>query len=128
MAGWDEAMASYRDRLNLLIAKLFAVRPSISTVDQEVLDAYLSYVHRHVHTLTRSFRFDKRLGEHDPRALPPHLATLFKTRTGAEEDDIRAALKTIRYVVDARDTLRLIVKARRLEMVRSKLFAAPVDD
>ncbi|RDX47112.1 hypothetical protein OH76DRAFT_1527023 [Lentinus brumalis] len=106
--GWEGEMCTYRDKINVIIAKMFFLRRSIRLVDQEVLDIYLAGVHREAETLTRAFR-------PEPVSVPPGLAKLFQERGDNVEGRLRKGLETVRYLIDAPDTLSLIIGPERVE-------------
>ncbi len=89
-----------------------SLRRGIRTVDQEVLDMYLLSVHRKVESLTRSFCVDS-------AAIPIPLAKQFQQYTDDVEAWLRKGLETVKYIIDARDTLTLIIGSGRLEEVHS---------
>ncbi len=110
-------MCTYRDKISVIIAKMFSLRRSIRLVDQEVLDIYLAGVHREAETLTRAFR-------PEPVSVPPVLAKLFQERGDNVEGRLRKGLETVRYLIDAPDTLSLIVGPERVEEVSNACYVS----
>ncbi|KAI0708170.1 hypothetical protein C8T65DRAFT_211541 [Cerioporus squamosus] len=106
--GWEAEMSTYRDKIDVIISKMFSLRRTIRMVDQEVLDIYLAGVHREAETLTRAFRSD-------PTTVPPGLAKLFRERRSVVEERLRKGMETVRYIIDAPDTLSLIIGPGRIE-------------
>ncbi|RPD54181.1 hypothetical protein L226DRAFT_510120 [Lentinus tigrinus ALCF2SS1-7] len=101
--GWEDQMTAYRDKIDEIIAKMFYLRRRIRMVDEEVLEIYLRGVHEEVEALTRAFRPEL-------ISVPPGLAKLFLERENAVE-----GLETVRYLIDAPDTLSLIIGPGRVE-------------
>ena len=111
--GLETATDKHRNEVNLLISKMFALRPMLHIIDQEPLNMYLSSVHR-LYPLTYSSKHRSR----EPRpSVPTSLATIFDAYTAELSSELRAALGTVKYLVDAEDTLELILNSRRLESV-----------
>ncbi|KAI0780323.1 hypothetical protein C8Q74DRAFT_1330835 [Fomes fomentarius] len=108
--GWVSSMAVYRDKIETLVAKMSSLRRGIRTVDQEVLDMYLLSVHRKVESLTRSFRVGS-------PAISIPLAKQFQQYTDDVEAWLRKGLETVKYIIDARDTLTLIIGSGRMEEI-----------
>ena len=104
-------MSAYRDKVDVIIGKMFSLRRTIRMVDQEVLTIYLTGVHTEAETLTHAF-------DPDPVTVPPELVRLFRERDEAVETGLRQGLETVRYIIDAPDTLSLILGSGRIEDVR----------
>ena len=106
-------MADYRNRIDTLISKMFALRPMIHKVDQELLDGYLSWMHRRcMNTVTGVFS-----RSHVGVSLPSSLVELFDTYNEEVEHSLKNSLKSLRYTIDTIDTLSLILGSEKIETV-----------
>ncbi|KAI0325467.1 hypothetical protein GY45DRAFT_1348843 [Cubamyces sp. BRFM 1775] len=103
--GWQMTATYYRGKVVELLAKMFAMRPRIHQANTEAVQKYLSKVYRRATTLTSSvictFQDDS-------------LKARFQSYVNAEEQRIREGLETVRYDVDAMDTLTLITGPGRI--------------
>lgn len=99
---------SYARKIDVLFSKMFAIRPRIRTANRKAVDEYLDTVWRGVCDLTASF---SRIYESDD------LQERFQSYVEAEEQRLIEKLETIRYDIDAIDTLSLIIGSGRIEKV-----------
>ena len=99
---------SYARKIDVLFSKMFAIRPRIRTANRKAVDEYLDTVWRGVCDLTASF---SRIYESDD------LQERFQSYVETEEQRLIEKLETIRYDVDAIDTLSLIIGSGRIEKV-----------
>ena len=106
-------MADYSNRIRLLISKMFALRPMIHTVDQEMLDKFLAWTYRRCEDIVP--RVFKR--SHVVVNIPSSLAVLFDTYDKEVEKNLRDSLNSLRYDIDTMDTLRLIIGSSKIETV-----------
>ena len=106
----------YRDMIMDICAKMFAIRSHIHSANRNAVDKYLQTVWQKIATLTMSF-----VGANQPDSLYER----FKSYVEAEEQRLRQGLETVRYDVDAMDTLLLVTGPGRIEKVilSSFLFA-----
>lgn len=98
----------YRDKIVELCAKMFSIRPLIHSSNRHAVDKYLRTVWKRIATLTSSF-----VGTYQSDALQGR----FKIYSEAEEKRLRRGLETVRYDIDAMDTLSLVTGSGRIEKV-----------
>ena len=98
----------YADKIVQLFAKMSAIRPSILSANQGAVQDYLQTVWKSVCTITSSF-----VRTYQPDSLQQRFASYVE----AEECRLRDGLKTVRYDIDAMDTLSLITGPGRIEKV-----------
>ena len=102
----------YRDKVVELLAKMFAMRPKIHNANTEAVQKYLLTVYRRATTLTSSFICTYQ---------DDSLKARFQSYVDAEEQRLREGLETVRYDIDAMDTLTLITGPGRIEKVRKDI-------
>ena len=100
---------SYIDKIIELCAKMFSIRPLIHSSNRNAIDKYLQTVWKRANTLTSSF-----VSTYQTEALQDR----FKSYVDAEEQRLREGLETVRYDIDAMDTLSLVTGPGRIEKVR----------
>ncbi len=98
----------YRDMIVHICAKMFAIRPHIHPANRNAVDKYLHSVWQKISTLTLSF-----VNTNQPDSLEGR----FKSYVEAEVKRLREGLETVRYDIDAMDTLLLITGPGRTEKV-----------
>ncbi|PIL33826.1 hypothetical protein GSI_03532 [Ganoderma sinense ZZ0214-1] len=96
--GWQMTTTKYRDMVVNICAKMFAIRPHIHPANRHAVDKYLQSVWQKITTLTLSF-----VNTNQPDSLQDR----FKSYVEAEENRLREGLETVRYDIDAMDTLLL---------------------
>ena len=98
----------YRDMAVEIFAKMFAIRPQIHPANRNAVDKYLQTVWQKLTTLTSSF-----ICTYQSDALQDR----FKSYVEEEEQRLREGLETVKYDIDAMDTLSLITGGGRIERV-----------
>ena len=98
----------YRDMIANICAKMFAIRPYIHPANRHAVDKYLQTVWHKITTLTLSF-----VNANQPDSLQER----FRSYVEAEEKRLREGLETVRYDIDAMDTLLLVTGPGRIEKV-----------
>ncbi|TFK86599.1 hypothetical protein K466DRAFT_587082 [Polyporus arcularius HHB13444] len=104
--GWHITAQDYTDRIIDIFAKMFSIRPLIHPANRNAVDQYLRSVWRSVCTLTSSLL---------PTTYPDALRERFKSYVDSEEQRLREGLETVKYDIDAMDTLSLIMGPGRVE-------------
>ncbi|KAI0360925.1 hypothetical protein OH77DRAFT_1517315 [Trametes cingulata] len=104
--GWQITATYYRDKITEITAKMFSLEPLIHAANAQASAAYLETVWKRISTLTSSI-----LGNYQPDALKER----FQDYVDAEEQRLREGLETVRYDIDAMDTLTLITGPGRIE-------------
>ena len=99
----------YRDKIVEICAKMFSIRPLIHSSNRNAVDKYLQTVWKRVCTLTSSLVSTSQADT---------LQARFQSYVDAEEQRLREGLETVRYDIDAIDTLSLITGPGRIEKVR----------
>ena len=110
--GWQMTMTKYRDMIDNICAKMFAIRPQVHPKNRHAVDWYLQTVWKKITTLTASF---------DPTYQDESLEKRFKSFVEAEEERLREGLELVKYHIDATDTLWLVTGPGCIENV-SKRF------
>ena len=98
----------YRDMIVDVCEKMFAIRSHIHPANRNAVDKYLQTVWQKIATLTMSF-----VGANQPDSL----YEMFKSYVEAEEQRLRQHLETVKYDIDAMDTLLLVTGPGRIEKV-----------
>ncbi|KAI0766852.1 hypothetical protein BD413DRAFT_141493 [Trametes elegans] len=104
--GWQMTATSYRDKIIELLAKMFSLRELIHPANTHAVEKYLESVYQRICTLTSSFVCTY---QSEP------LQARFQGYVDAEEQRLRDGLETVRYDIDAMDTLTLITGPGRIE-------------
>ncbi|KAI0757703.1 hypothetical protein C8Q80DRAFT_1091665 [Daedaleopsis nitida] len=104
--GWQMAMTHYVAEIDRLLEKMFAIKSSVLPANRRFVERYLDSVWSFVTELTSGFR---RAEWNDT------LQEKFQTYVSAEEANMRGQLETVRYDIDAADTLLLITGPGRIE-------------
>ena len=104
--GWQMTATKYRDMAVEIFAKMFAIRPQIHPANRNAVDKYLQTVWQKLTTLTSSF-----ICTYQSDALQDR----FKSYVEEEEQRLREGLETVKYDIDAMDTLLLITGPGRIE-------------
>ncbi|KAI0360921.1 hypothetical protein OH77DRAFT_1418971 [Trametes cingulata] len=104
--GWQVSMTSYIDNIVEIFAKMFALLPRIRPENKKFAYDYLCSVWQPIVTLTAAF---------NGAIAPDIVSQTFRSYVEAEEERLRQSLETVRYNIDALDTLRLITGPGRIE-------------
>ena len=96
----------YRDKITTLCAKMFAIRSQVHPANQHAVDKYLQTVWKKISTLGNSVV---------RTTQPESLQDRFKSYVEAEEQRLREGLETVKYDIDAVDTLLLVTGPGRIE-------------
>ena len=97
--GYQMSMSNYAGKIDVLLAKMFALKPLVLPANRNSVEEYLRYVWKHVTTLTAAFR---------KVDVDAQLLHKFEDYTQAEESRLLENLKTTKFVIDAQNTLDLI--------------------
>ena len=104
------AMSRYASQIDELLEKMFAVKSSVLPANRRSVERYLNSVWSLITELTTGFRRAE---------WTDTLRTKFESYVTEEEARMREKLETVRYDIDAADTLTLIAGPGRIEKVRS---------
>ncbi|KAI0644525.1 hypothetical protein C8Q79DRAFT_777894 [Trametes meyenii] len=104
--GWQMTATYYRDKIIETLAQMFSMRPLIHPANAQAVEKYLETVYKRVCTLTSSFVCTSQSDA---------LKARFQRYVDAEERRLREGLETVRYDIDAIDTLTLITGPGRIE-------------
>ncbi|RPD54176.1 hypothetical protein L227DRAFT_580748 [Lentinus tigrinus ALCF2SS1-6] len=104
--GWHMTSQDYRAKIVDIFAKMFSMRPLIHPANRNAVDQYLRAVWRKICTLTSSLV---------TTTYPDSLRDRFSTYVESEEQRLREGLETVKYDIDAMDTLSLIMGPGRVE-------------
>ena len=110
------SMSDYAGKIDVLLAKMFALKPLVLPANRNAMERYLWVVWTCVTMLTNAFR---RVD------IDETLLSKFDDYTKSEESRLLKNLETVKYDIDARDTLELIRGPGRIEKVYYFYF---VDD
>ncbi|KAJ7248435.1 hypothetical protein C8J57DRAFT_1358239 [Mycena rebaudengoi] len=106
--GWHQSIALYKTKIRELIAKMFAIMTNVLPANRATANEYLDLVYRGVTSLESSIA---------PCFITDSLQEKFRSYVEAEEARLRDNLKDVRYDIDARDTLALVIGPGRIERV-----------
>jgi uncharacterized Fe-S center protein len=98
----------YKTKIRELIAKMFAIMTNVLPANRATANEYLDLVYRGVTSLESSIA---------PCFITDSLQEKFRSYVEAEEARLRDNLKDVRYDIDARDTLALVIGPGRIERV-----------
>ena len=98
----------YRDLIDDICGKMFAIRANIHPANRNAVDRYLQIVWKRICTLTSSLI---------PTSPNDSLFERFQDYTEAEERRLREDLETVKYDIDSMDTLLLVIGQGRIERV-----------
>ncbi|KAI0666566.1 hypothetical protein C8Q78DRAFT_1107669 [Trametes maxima] len=104
--GWQMTATYYRDKIIEILARMFSMRPLIHPANAQAVEKYLETVYKRACTLTSSFVCTSQSDA---------LKARFQSYVNAEEQRLREGLETVRYDIDAIDTLALITGPGRIE-------------
>ncbi|KAJ7481633.1 hypothetical protein FB451DRAFT_1236685 [Mycena latifolia] len=104
--GHHQAMQAYANKINEMLAKMFAILPRISPVNKSSVNTYLETVYQQVYTLAASI---------NACYVNEALQERFATYVEAEEARLRANLEAVQYDIDALDTLALVTGEGRID-------------
>lgn len=105
-------MTIYKDKIDELFGKMFALRSSVHPANRVAVDEYLHAVWQDVARTTMSFE------SYHPS---DSLSARFQDYVDAEEERLKKNLENFHYDIDAMDTLALITGPGRIEKV-SRLY------
>ncbi len=108
LPGWQISATMYRDKINDLFAKMFALKGHVRPAVRNSVDTYLHTVWTGISELTSSI---------DPYYAPESLREKFQSYVDDEESRLREGLEAVRYDIDAMDTLVLVMGPGRIEKV-----------
>ncbi|KAM5533024.1 hypothetical protein V8D89_013292 [Ganoderma adspersum] len=97
--GWQMAATKYRDMIDNICAKMFAIRPHVHPANRCAVDKYLQTVWKRTSTLTSSFTTTYQCESLEGR---------FRSFVEGEEKRLREGLELVKYQIDAMDTLLLV--------------------
>ncbi|KAI0951411.1 hypothetical protein AcW1_008459 [Taiwanofungus camphoratus] len=104
--GWQMSATTYRDRIDNLISKMFALRASVHVLNRDSVEEYLSNMWPGLTQLTESLE----------RFYPTEtLQGRFQLYIDEEEERIKKNLEDIRYHIDEINTLILTTGEGRIE-------------
>ncbi|KAI1785580.1 hypothetical protein LXA43DRAFT_1037408 [Ganoderma leucocontextum] len=104
--GHQMSMSDYAGKIDVLLAKMFALKGNVLPANRNAMEQYLYYVWTIVTMLTTAFRRVE---------VDEQLLQRFEDYTRAEEKRLSENLKTAKYDIDAQDTLDLIRGPGRIE-------------
>ncbi|TBU21891.1 hypothetical protein BD311DRAFT_869699 [Dichomitus squalens] len=104
--GFQMSMSDYASKIDVLLAKMFALKPHVLPANRNAMERYLWVVWTCVTMLTNAFR---------RMDVDEALLSKFDDYTKSEENRLLKNLETAKYDIDARDTLELICGPGRIE-------------
>ena len=105
-------MTHYIAQIDELLEKMFAIKSLVLPANRRFVERYLDSVWSFVTELTSGFR----------RAEWSHvLREKFHSHVARQEVEMRERLETVRYDIDAADTLLLVIGPGRIEKVSSNI-------
>ncbi|KAJ7093996.1 hypothetical protein B0H15DRAFT_905027 [Mycena belliarum] len=104
--GHHQALQSYANKINALLAKIFAILPRILPVNKSSVNSYLDSIYYQVYTLTASV---------NACIVNEALQERFALYTAAEEARLKSNLEAVHYDIDALDTLALVTGEGRID-------------
>jgi hypothetical protein len=93
---------------------MFAIMPSILPANRAYANEYLDLCYQGITSLESAI---------GPCFITESLQEKFRSYVEAEENRLRHNLKAVRFDIDARDTLELIMGPGRIERVRLHIFS-----
>ena len=102
------SMSDYAEKIDVLLAKMFALKDLVLWVNRKAMEQYLWIVWTSVTMLTNAFR---RVDVNEA------LLSKFDDYTRSEESRLLENLKMVKYNIDERDTLEVICGPGRIEKV-----------
>ncbi|KAJ7461994.1 hypothetical protein FB451DRAFT_1267439 [Mycena latifolia] len=106
VVGWHQSITVYKTKIRELIAKMFAIMPHVLPQNRAYANEYLDLVYRGVTSLESAI---------GPCFITESLQEKFRSYVEAEENRLRENLRAVRYDIDARDTLELVMGPGRIE-------------
>ncbi|KAF8589617.1 hypothetical protein K439DRAFT_1332394 [Ramaria rubella] len=103
--GWHQSLAYYAAKIREILAKMFAILPHILPANRGPVHKYLGEVYQDITTVEASV---------NPCFINETLQARFKDHLDGEEARLKKNLDTVRYDIDAMDTLILITGAGRI--------------
>ncbi|EIW63446.1 uncharacterized protein TRAVEDRAFT_112584, partial [Trametes versicolor FP-101664 SS1] len=104
--GWQLTTTTYINHIVDIFAKMFALLPHLRPENKKYAYEYLDKVWRSIATLNAAF---------NGGVGPDVLYKTFQSYVDVEEQRLKQSLDTIKYNIDAMDTLRLITGPGRIE-------------
>ncbi len=103
------AMTHYVNRIDELLAKMFAIKSDVLPANRRFVDYYLDSVWSWITELTTGFRRAE---------WSDTMRDRFQSYVLEEEVKMRRKLELVRHDIDAADTLLLVIGTGRVEKVR----------
>ncbi|KAM5533025.1 hypothetical protein V8D89_013293 [Ganoderma adspersum] len=104
--GWEMTATRYRDLIDHICGRMFAIRAYIHPANRNAVDKYLRIVWKRICTLTSSLI---------PTSPNDLLLERFQDYTEAEEQRLWEDLEMVKYDIDSMDTLLLVIGQGRIE-------------
>ncbi|KAI8969692.1 hypothetical protein BD414DRAFT_518441 [Trametes punicea] len=104
--GWQMTMTRYVVETDHILDKMFSLKAHVLPANRRAVERYLDRVWSPITELTTAFRRAERNDVVEER---------FRSYVSAEEDRLRTALESVRYDIDAADTLQLVTGPGRIE-------------
>ena len=101
-------MSDYAAKIDIILAKMFSIKSEVLPANRSSVDKYLDTVWQLISELTTGLR---RIPMDDV------LFSKFESYIKWEEDRLHTNLKTVKYDIDAADTLELVRGPGRIEKV-----------
>ncbi len=111
-------MSHYVEEIDILLAKMFALKRDVLPANRNGVDQYLHHVWTRSTTLTAAFR--------RPPVIDKWLLNRFKDYTQDAQKRLTENLKAAKYNIDGEDTLRRICGPEPIEKVFT--FDFPLND
>ncbi|KAI0757704.1 hypothetical protein C8Q80DRAFT_1216217 [Daedaleopsis nitida] len=105
--GYQMVMSEYASKMDVILAKMFSLKAHVLPANRSMVEKYLYMVWDRVTLFTAAFRRTPTTDE--------SLVGRFESYTTAEETRLRRNLETVRYDIDAWDTLELVRGPGRIE-------------
>lgn len=106
--GWRVTMTQYRDKIHVLLAQMFALRPRLLPENRNSAEHYLKAVWQSTVELTLAFKSEDLSSNDVPLSR-------FTPYAQYEEDRIRRNLSDIKFDIDALDTVYVVAGRGRIE-------------
>ncbi|KAJ7913942.1 hypothetical protein B0H13DRAFT_1612003 [Mycena leptocephala] len=110
--GHHQAMTIYVQKINELMAKMFAILPRIRRTNKSLANGYLTRVHSRVYVLTEAVN---PCYVDDASRFPDSGKDRFTAYIKTEEVRIRGYLEAVHYDIDASNTIELVTGKGRID-------------
>jgi hypothetical protein len=107
-AGWHQSLSEYATKISDIVAKMFAILPNILPENRASVNQYVSAVYIDVTTLQNSMNTCQTNNA---------LQARFQTYIEAREARLKSNLESVKYVIDAMDSLALVTGPGMIERV-----------